>query len=124
MHIDNLIGAVLAQIKDIVKTETVVGEPITVQDVVLVPVSRVSLGFGAFGGKTDRESGDAEGTGGGVLVDPIAFIVIRKDQVNLITLRDEAATGVGKIIDMIPDVVERVKGLKEKKPRSSKSQEE
>ena len=77
MHIDNLVGSVLSQIREMIKTETVVGEPITVQDVVLIPVSRVSLGFGAFGGKTEKQQGDGEGTGGGVVVDPIAFIVIR-----------------------------------------------
>lgn len=123
MHIDNLVGSVLSQIREMIKTETVVGDPITVQDVVLIPVSRVSLGFGAFGGKTENQQGDGEGTGGGVVVDPIAFIAIRGDQVSLITVREEA-TGVGKIIDMIPGVIDKVKGMKEKKAKSSKTEDE
>ncbi|HDQ44026.1 MAG TPA: sporulation protein [bacterium] len=120
MHIDNLVESVLAQIREIVKTETVIGEPIKAQDVVLIPVSRVSFGFGAFGGKTESRHGDGEGTGGGVMVDPVAFIVIREDHVRLITLR-EATTGVGKIIELIPQVVDKVKGMKERGVKEKKS---
>ncbi len=86
-------------------------------------VSRVSLGFGAFGGKKEKQQGDGEGTGGGVVVDPIAFIVIRGDHVSLITVREET-TNVSKIIDMIPEVVDKVKGMKQKKTKSTQTEEE
>lgn len=114
-QIDELVKNVLSELQKIVKTETVVGEPIEVQDVVLVPVSRVSFGFGAAGGASPKKESNGEGTGGGLLIEPIAFIVIRPDSVDLMTLKQEG--GVGRVMDLIPQVVDKVKGMKDKKTR-------
>lgn len=114
MQIDDLVKNVLSQMQQIVKTETVVGDPIQVQDVSLIPVSRVSFGFGAAGGQSKKEDQNGEGTGGGLLIEPIAFIVIREDKVDLMMLKEESS-GMGKVIDLIPQVVDKVKGMKDKK---------
>ena len=50
MAVEKLINAVMSELKQMVKTETVVGEPVRIDDTVIVPVSKVSFGFGAGGG--------------------------------------------------------------------------
>ena len=68
--VEGLIKAVLDEFREIVKTETVVGEPISVGEATIVPVSKISFGFGAGGGGQDAgRSGTGSGTGGGASVE-------------------------------------------------------
>ena len=64
--VENLVAVVMGELRQIAKTETVVGEPVTVGDTVIVPVSKISFGFGAGGGGADEKGGGGSGTGGGV----------------------------------------------------------
>ena len=75
MAIEDVIRTMLHELREIVKTETVVGEPLVVGDVTIVPVSKISFGFGAGGGQGEKDDGGS-GTGGGGSVQPVAFIVI------------------------------------------------
>ena len=63
MSVEDLIKTLLQEFRQIVRTETVVGEPVVVGETVIVPVSKISFGFGAGGGKGDRSEG-GKGTGG------------------------------------------------------------
>ena len=124
MVIEELVKTVLTELREISKTETVVGDPLKVGQITIVPVSRISIGFGVGGGKKDtKNDGRGEGTGGGVSVEPVAFIVVRGEKVDLITLRKEEV-GWGKIIDLVPQIVEKVKDFKDKKGKSSQKEEQ
>ena len=114
MVIEELVKTVLSELKAITKTETVVGNPITVGDTTIVPVSRVSVGFGVGGGRKDSKDGRGEATGGGISVEPVAFIVLKKGKVELVPM-EKGGVSVGKIIDIIPHVMEKVKGVKERR---------
>ena len=72
MNLDTMASVLLEKLKGIAQTDTVVGQPIVADGVTLIPVSRVSVGFGlgGVGGK-----GEAAGSGGGLTVEPIAFPV-------------------------------------------------
>jgi sporulation protein YtfJ len=117
MVIEELVETVLTKLKEVTQTETVVGEPIKIQDTTLVPVSRVSIGFGAGGGKQEKDGKGGECTGGGMTIEPVAFVVIRKDKVELIPMKGDES-GLGKVIDLIPQVVEKVKEYRGKKEKS------
>jgi len=110
MLIDTLVKNVLSELKRISNTETVVGEPIEAGGVTLIPVSRISIGFGAGGGKKNKAESGGEATGGGLSIEPVAFIVIQKDKVNLISMKKDD-TGFGKIVDLIPVLAEKVKSM-------------
>jgi len=57
MVIEDLVKTVLSELREITKTETVVGEPIKVGKTTILPVSRISVGFGVGGGRSDKKSG-------------------------------------------------------------------
>ena len=122
MVIEALVKTVLSELKQITQTETVVGEPIKAGGVTVIPVSKVSIGFGIGGGKVGEKSGEGEGTGGGVMIEPIAFIVIHENKAELLYIRKENA-GLGQVIDLIPEVIQKIKDYQETKTKGSKSRE-
>ncbi len=119
MIIEALVDTVLAKLREAAQTETVIGKPITVKNITLVPVSRVSIGFGAGGGKQKRDDKGGECTGGGISIEPLAFVVIRDEKVELISMKGEDST-IAKVIDLIPEVVEKVKDFRSKKEKPEK----
>jgi len=118
MLIEDLVKAVLKELKEISKTQTVVGDPISMEGTTVIPVSKVSLGFGIGGGEGNNKSNAYEGTGGGMAIEPQAFIVIQKDKVELITLK-KSDTALGNVIDLVPKVLDRMKEMKSKKETES-----
>lgn len=119
MVIEALVKTVLSELKQITQTETVVGDPITAGGVTVIPVSKVSVGFGIGGGKAQEKNREGEGTGGGVMIEPVAFIVIRDKKAELLSMKKENM-GLGQVIDLIPEVVQKIKDYQEKKTRVSK----
>lgn len=109
--IDELLKSVLPELRQIAKGQTVVGDPIQAGESTVIPISKVSVGFGAGGGG-DEKSGKGSGTGGGASIDPIALIVVTDGKVQFISVREKDTT-IGKIIDMVPEILDRV-GLKDK----------
>ena len=124
MVIEDLVKTVLSQLKAISSTESVVGDPIKVGDISIIPVSRISFGFAAGGGQKKSREGTGEGTGGGASVEPVAFFVVRDGQVDLITIKKEGS-GLADVIDLVPKIIERVKkGRDKKKTGGDKSDSE
>lgn len=118
MVIEELVKTVLTELRAITKTETVVGDPIELDKVTIVPVSKVSVGFGAGGGKQEGKHGEGEATGGGISIEPVAFFVVRGDKVELITVKKDDV-GFGKVLELVPQIFEKVKGYREKKGKPS-----
>ncbi len=121
MIIEDLVKTVLSELREITRTETVVGKPLELEETTIIPVSKISIGFGTGGTKGEKEK-QGEGTGGGVTVEPVAFIVVRGEKVDLITIKKEEI-GLKKLIDLIPQVVERAKEYKKKSKKSDKEKE-
>jgi sporulation protein YtfJ len=118
MIIEALVKTVLSELKQITRTETVVGKAIEVGDTTIVPVSKITIGFAVGGGKKNSKNGGGEGTGGGATIEPLAFFVVRGDKVDIVTIKKEDI-GLGKIIDLVPQIVEKVKDYREKKGKAS-----
>lgn len=99
----------MQNLKSMVDTNTIVGEPIYTPDgITLVPVSRVTMGFGGGGAEFAQSKGYGGGTGCGVKVEPIGFIVVKDGCVRMMNVVPPASTTVDRIIDMVPDMVDRV----------------
>lgn len=93
MRIVGVVEAIMSGIREIVRSETVVGAPIRTPDAVIVPVSRVAFGLGACGGSRKRASGTGGmGTGGGGSVEPVAFVVVSKGKARLLPIGSRDAT--------------------------------
>ncbi len=112
MEITDVVKVVMEQIKETVRSETVVGAPVQAEESVIVPVSRVSFGFGAGGANTDSDDkGSGVGTGGGATVEPVAFVVVSKGKAQLLPLKSREAT-LSRLIDLVPSVLDFMKGVK------------
>ncbi len=125
MGVEELMQEVVEQLEKLVTTKTIVGEPITVAGKTVVPISKVSFGFGSAGGEGKRgeEGGFGGGGGGGAKIEPVAFLVVSEDEVEL-----PPATGkgidLGKIAEAVPEVVDKLKSLRGKKGKETEKEPE
>ena len=116
MSVEDLIKTLLQEFRQIVRTETVVGEPVVVGETAIVPVSKISFGFGAGGGGKGDKSEGGKGTGGGGSVEPVAFIVIRDGKAQLLPLAEKEMS-IKKLLDFSPDLIQNVKTFREKREK-------
>lgn len=106
--VEALIERVLGELHRIVQTRTVVGEPLVAGPVTLIPVSKISFGFGAGGG---QDAKGRSGTGGGATVEPIGFVVIdASGKVQVLTLKEKEVSW-GQLVELVPEAVSKVKGF-------------
>jgi len=119
MAIEQFAETLLEKIKGISRTDTVIGKPIESEQGTIIPVSKVSLGFGV-GGNNDKAEIAASGAGASVV--PMGFLVINQNGVQMIPISKEPGS-IAKITDLIPEVIGTV--LKEYKDhKKSKDPEE
>lgn len=105
-----------AKIKEMVDTNSVVGEPIVTADgVTIIPISKISVGFGGggsdFATKNSQSDAFGGGVGGGVKVTPIAFLVIKEGNVRMIPVAVPASSTADRIVELIPDTLDRISNL-------------
>jgi sporulation protein YtfJ len=101
-----------------VDTNTIVGQPITTPDgVTLIPISKVSFGFGGGGGDYGKPAKDGFGGGAaaGVKIDPVAFLVIKDGITRVMPVAVPPVTTVDRIVDMAPDIMDKVEKYFDKK---------
>ena len=106
----------LGRIREMVDVNTVVGEPITTPDgTTIIPVSRVSFGFGAggsdWGGKETSKGSFGGGAGAGVKVTPVCFMVVSQSGVRLLPVEPGDKSVVEKVVDMAPVMIDRIDEL-------------
>ena len=106
--VEALIERVMGELHRIVQTQTVVGEPVQAGSVILVPVSKISFGFGAGGG---QEGKGQSGTGGGATVEPIAFVVIDADgKAQLLTFKEKEINW-SQLMELMPGAIGKIKSF-------------
>ena len=115
--ITEVMQASMAKIREMVDSNTIVGEPITTPDgVTLIPVSRLSFGFGCGCGdygKQDTQLG--AGAGAGVRVEPMAFLVVKDGVTRMLPVAAPAITTVDRAIELVPQVLDRVESFIDRK---------
>lgn len=98
MSFQNFIDTLLEKMKTTIKTESVVGEPIKVGNVTILPIAKITFGFGAGGEDIEKNKGFGGGSGGGATITPIGFLIIKDNDVSLIPMH-ENETLFDKLID-------------------------
>lgn len=107
--LNNLMDTAMQNVKKLVDVNTVVGEPIYTPDgTTLIPISRVSLGFGGAGADFAQNKGYGGGTGCGVRVEPLGFIVVKDGSVRMMNVIPPANNTLDRLIDLVPVVADRV----------------
>lgn len=115
--IGEIMDVTMTKIKQLVDANTIVGNPITTPDGILViPVSRVSFGFatGGAGNTGSKGVGYSAGNGGGVKVDPVGFLIIKDGSCRMINIAPPAHTSLDRIIEMVPDIIDKVESFIDK----------
>ncbi len=120
--ISELMETVMSKLHAMADVSTVIGEPINTPDgIMLIPVSRVNFGFGTggtdFTGKHQKENQKNSfggGAGGGVNINPVAFVVIRDGTVRIMNIEPPASTTVDRVIDSAPEIIDKVQDLMKK----------
>lgn len=108
----------MESLKTMVDVNTVIGDPVQTQDgTVIVPVSRVCFGFAAGGGEYGGAGADDEtnevtfpfggGSGAGVSVSPVGFLVVQPGGVRMLPV--DGTTPVERLIDMAPQLMEKIR---------------
>ncbi len=115
----SVLNGALEGIRKLVDVDTVIGDAIKVNDdITLIPISKVTCGFAGggsgFGGNPQNEHFGG-GAGGCVKVTPVCFLVVRGENIRMLPVA-ESSTGVDKLVDLVPDVVDKLTALvREKK---------
>ena len=117
--IEVLMETAMNSIKEMVDVNTIIGDPIeTKNGMVIIPISKVCFGFAAggseFGNHTSLRKEEEKypfggGSGAGVSVKPIAFLIVKDGMVRLQPV--DYDNTVDRLVDSIPQVIELVKGF-------------
>ena len=138
--IEGLMTTAMNSIQDMIDVNTIIGEPIeTSNNIVIIPISKVSFGFAAggseFKGETIDEYRKVEkeeqiqyrlpfggGSGAGVTINPIAFLVIQSNNVKLMPVNHSSS--VDKLLDYVPDLIEKTNCMMNKIVNNKKEETE
>lgn len=129
--VNGMIENYLKNLHSLVDANTVVGEPLTLPDgIVIIPVSKVSIGF-ATGGSDIPTSKPVlpfgGGGGGGVTASPIGFLVVKGGDVQLLQVNDTRSTA-DRVVGLVPEIFDKlsslVKKAKDEEPEKSPEPEE
>ena len=125
--IEGLMTTAMNSIKDMVDVNTIIGDPIeTSNNTVIIPISKVTFGFASGGSEFKGETVDeytkkdkeeaiqyrlpfGGGSGAGVTINPIAFLVIQSNNVKLMPVNH--ASSIDKLLDYMPDLIEKANNM-------------
>lgn len=121
--IENLMMTAMTSLESMVDVNTIVGDMVTSPDgTVIIPVSKVCFGFAAGGSefntnKLNKFSENVKlpfggGSGAGVNISPVAFLTVKDGQIKLLNVN--GTTSVDKLVDIIPDIVNKANTLIER----------
>ena len=116
--LSDLMSSTMEKIHEMVDTNTIVGEPITTPDgVTLIPISRVTFGFGSGGGDYGKPQPQSfgGGSGAGVRIDPVAFLVMKEGTTRVLPVAIPPMSTVDRVVEMVPDILDRVEKYFDKK---------
>ena len=115
------IEALLSNVDGYLNSKTVVGEPVKAGENLIIPLAEVSFGVGA--GAFDKDSNKSSGGGGlGAKITPTAVLVVNSSGTKLVNIK--SADAMSKIMDMVPDIINKITGKAEGKEAASAEAEE
>ncbi len=128
----DLMSGTMNKIRDMIGANAIVGDPIVTADqVTIIPISKVSFGFAGGGSdfvpkvKNGEELPFGGGTGAGVNITPIAFLVCKGENVRMLPIASSATSSLDRIFEQAPDIIERIMNLiDERKAKAAEKTQE
>ena len=118
----DLMSVAMTKVREMTDVNTIVGDPVSTPDgTTIIPVSKVSYGFAAGGSDWGKKEENAQnfggGSGAGITMMPVSFLVITPQGVTTLPVTPAAGTSFDRIVDMIPGVVTKVTALFKKEEK-------
>lgn len=116
----DVLQTVVCELRQMARSESIIGAPVTIGDRTVLPITKLSFGFGAGGAEgtsTEKGSGFGGGGGGGAMIEPVAFLIIDKDRVQLLTTKKHGV--VEAVLEAAPDLISSIKSWTDKKNQTS-----
>ena len=125
--VSDFISEAMGKIREITDANTIIGQPIDTADgITLIPVSKVSMGFAGGGSEFQTKNGKAgsrdpygAGSGAGIKITPVAFVVIKEGSVRIMNIEPPASTTADRVIELIPDVMDKIDDIIRKLKKDS-----
>ena len=120
--IQGLMNVTMDKIRQMADSNTIIGKPIETDDgTTILPVSRISFGFASAGTDFDGKNAANKdlfggGSGAGVNIQPVAFLVVKDGCVRTIQLSDGSNT-IDRALTMLPELVDKVSALLKKEEK-------
>lgn len=119
--INDLLSTTMEKIRTMVDANTIIGQPIQAEGVTLIPVSKLSFGFASGGSDFTTKNQKAAapntfggGSGASAKLEPVAFLIIKNESVRLLPVAPPPATTVDRVVELVPEMVDKVTGFIEK----------
>ena len=116
--VQGLMGLTIDKVREVVDSDTIIGKPITTPDgTTILPVSKVTLGAASGGSDFTGQGAKSQfggGSGAGVSVTPVAFLIVKDGNVRTVQLADSSST-VDRALNMLPELVDKLSGMLGKK---------
>ena len=127
--IGDLMTTTMQKLREIADVNTIVGKPILAGEITIIPISKLTVGFASGGSdftsknqKPEDDNSFGGGSGAGMNLSPVAFLVDMGDAVRLMAVAPPPGTAVDRVVEMVPDVIDKVTGFIEKQQGKDKSQ--
>lgn len=119
----DMMGSSIAKLRELVDVNTIIGDPIQTPDgVTILPVSKVKFGFAGGGSDfatknypANRDNAFGGGSGAGVTITPVAFLIIKGESVRLLPVTEPASGSMDRLVEMLPDLIDQVSSLLRRK---------
>ena len=113
-NISSIMDTTMEKLRTVVDSETIIGKPIEVGSITIIPVSKVSFGLASGGSEFPSKNSNAKmfggGSGAGASVTPVCFLVVTGNEVKVLGA-NEPTSPIEKAIDAVPTVIEKVSAL-------------
>ena len=127
--IGDLMTTTMQKLREIADVNTIVGKPILAGEITIIPISKLTVGFASGGSdftsknqKPEDDNSFGGGSGAGMNLSPVAFLIVKGDSVLLMPVAPPPGTAVDRVVEMVPDVIDKVTGFIEKQQDKDKSQ--
>lgn len=133
--IQGVMETAMQNIKEMVDVNTIIGDAITTPDgTTIIPVSKVNFGFASGGSDFSTKAHHAPnkpenlcfggGSGAGVTINPIAFLIVSPTRgVSLLPINQGEPSAIDKVVDAMPDLIEKIKDMFSKKKDEDEEKE-
>ena len=125
--IGDLMTTTMQKLREIADVNTIVGKPILAGEIPIIPISKLTVGFASGGSdfmtknqKPEADNAFGGGSGAGVNISPVAFLIVKGDTVKLLPVAPPAGNTVDRVVELVPEMFDKVTGYMEKNKKEDK----